>query len=233
MCSKNYRCAQCNQSHYSLDAGCSLVQHHRNNRNRAVKQALQNETIRSEPISRYPAPPTIPPALDDKTYPALPTTAATNHHQAVSTQWKTRPNSNNQDQLTDISNQQLLDKICAHMDEKSKGTEQRLNQIEEKTKANKKCITHLFSNLLKLVETLQTLTQEIIQPTLEVNKNSKGKIKEEIMKIKSMLNEQAKSLQNDSYDDDNPMEIQLDIEGGSDEEATVSLLNTKTLVTHA
>jgi hypothetical protein len=101
-----------------------LIKQYRINLNRAVKEATENGLIK--PIESVPLQaPAQSPIFNDQSFPPLPISSSrppASKPSSKTTIWTGL----NHHQQTDITNQQLFEKICAHLEERSTVVDSRI-----------------------------------------------------------------------------------------------------------
>jgi len=161
-CSKIYRCTQCHLDHFSLDADCKVIKQYCNNLNRAVKQATEEGTIKPTVTEALHAPAPRP-IINNQVFSPLPISSS--HSSLKHLPWKTTNSSSlSQHHPTDISNQQLFEKICAHPEEKSKLVDTRRQKIENEVESNRNLFESLRQNLSSTIRLLNSLITELVSP---------------------------------------------------------------------
>ncbi|CAF2646572.1 unnamed protein product [Rotaria sp. Silwood2] len=195
ICSKEYQCAQCHMDHYSLDSKCLAIQQYRNNLNRAVKQAVEDGVITRKSTEQQSAPTVGPPNLDTASFPSL-TSAVTNSMPYRTPPWltTTKPSVARQ-YTTDMTNQELYEKLCSHLDEKSKQLDSRIIKLEQEMSTKGKIINEFRQSLSKAIEVLKTLTHEIIYPITKSISRMDKKTKETVDNVTIILKTQVEALQ--------------------------------------
>ena len=200
ICSKVYKCAQCKECHFSLDADCGVIKQYRAKLNRAVKQASKDGMINLNFNNSYKSGPNLPPNLNNRAmFPLLPTSSS---NTIQSFPWKNINPVDNvvQSQSTDISNQQLFDKICSHFEGRYKQVDSQIRTIEEEVKENAKNIMTMRQNLADTIEMFKSLITDIISPlsilSSKLTTKTDSKTKETIEKIVTIINGKIELIQN-------------------------------------
>jgi hypothetical protein len=206
ICSKQFKCAQCSLNHFSLDADCQMIQQHRNNLNQAVKQAVKEGAIKFTSLENAQSTPIPPPMGSTRIFQPL-TTTASNQITAAAPRWVKTATATATQKPLDITNQQLLEQLRAHMDEKSKQLDVQIIKLEKEFKSNEKSITEVRRNLTSIVGTFKLLMQEIIQPILKsipINEDKTLKIADNILLL---LDSHDALQENEIYKEDKQPEV--------------------------
>lgn len=106
-------------------------------------------------------------------------------------------------QPADITNQQLLEQLRAHMDKKSKQLDSQILKLGKEIKINEKSIIEVQHNVLNLREIIKVLTQEIFKPMLNSIPNTDEKIKKMVDNILISLESQSESRWIEEYNNEN------------------------------
>jgi len=217
ICSKQYQCAQCQQDHYSLDSKCKVIQEYRTNLNKAVKQATAEGIVKPPQVETKQSLPPQPHTLGLGMFPPLP--GPTVHQPFRPSHWKTTTAATttqvcNQTQHLDITNQQLFEKICSHMDEKLTQMNDKMSNLEHKVKSNEKMGFVIRQNLSNLIDLVKLVTIDILPPIVKSTFNANSKIKKTVDEITMQVNEQILSIQNNM---ENNMEIATNMKGREEE----------------
>ncbi|CAF0945796.1 unnamed protein product [Adineta ricciae] len=158
ICSKQYRCAQCHNDHYSLDSDCPEIQQHRRELNNAVKGAIKDGVIKRELALQIRNSSTQYSGSKNNNYnndfPPLPSTTTSVPNVSHSPWTHNKPAANSVKQ-NDITNEQLFEKICSRFDSNMEQTNSRLTIIEKKIKSNEETIISIHKRLNNMVEILQ------------------------------------------------------------------------------
>jgi len=199
VCSKQYECAQCHQEHYSLDSECKIIQQYRSNLNKAVKQAKEDGTIKPTQSEVHQPLAAHPPKVDLLTFPQL--SDFSNRQISRPPPWKTTTFATaipepDQIHCTDISNQQLFEKLCSYLDERSEKMDLRIRKVEHEIKSNEKNVVYLRQCLSNLVDQIKSIITDIIPPLTKSVSNVDSKTKEEMNKATLMVNDRIELIQN-------------------------------------
>ncbi|UJR07207.1 hypothetical protein I4U23_011495 [Adineta vaga] len=197
ICTKQYKCAQCNHKHYSLDANCEVIQEYRANLNKAVKQATMDGIIKptQTKAQRTTAPQHFKPNMD--MFPPLP--GATTQQSYKPAPWKivTAPAQmqlSNQNKSTDITNQQLLDKFCLHLDDKLSKIKDQITSLEHKSNQNDRMGVELRQHLTNLLGLVKRLVTDIVPPIVKSTFTKDTKTKKSVEKSTSEINDQIEAI---------------------------------------
>ncbi|CAF1521239.1 unnamed protein product [Adineta ricciae] len=196
ICTKQYKCAQCHENHYSLDANCEIIREYRRNLNKAVKKAtvewkikLPEVDTRQSLINQQ-----FKPALDS--FPPLPGASAQRVYRP--TAWKTTASTStqifNQTAPVDITNQQLFDKICCHLDEKWSKVNDHITNLKSKVKGNEKAGLETRKNVSCLVGLVKLSITDIIPPIVKLAFSKDTKVKKEVEKSTELIKDQLQAL---------------------------------------
>ena len=116
-----------------------------------------------------------------------------------------RPVAINHQPSTDISNQQLFEKIRNHFDEKSKQTDTRILTIEENVKNNNEMVNGIRQNVFDMSELFNQLLTEIVVPLMKSIPSSKEKLIDTMDRIMLVMRKKVDLIQNSLTIDDNQM----------------------------
>jgi hypothetical protein len=161
VCSKQFKCAQCSDDHSSLDPDCEKIQQYRNKLNKAVKQAVEDGAIKLTSTGNSRAIPIPPPKRDNISFPAIHSNSS-NQITTAPSAWNKLPRITPAQQPSDITNQELLEQLKTHMDEKANQLDTRIQQLEKDISVNKKSISDVRLNLTNIAETTKKLMVEVI-----------------------------------------------------------------------
>ncbi|CAF1417027.1 unnamed protein product [Adineta ricciae] len=196
ICTKQYKCAQCHEDHYSLDANCEIIREYRANLNKAVKKATVEGKIKlPEADTRQPLTnQKFKSALD--TFPPLPGASAQQVCRPAA--WRTTAPTTtqilNQTAPVDITNQQLFDKICCHLDEKLSTVNDHIANLKLKVKENEKAGLETRKSVSSLVGLVKLLITDIIPPIVKVAFSKDTKAKKEVEKTTELIKDQLQVL---------------------------------------
>ena len=198
ICSKQYQCAQCNLDHFSLDADCKLVQQYRSSLNRAVKHAKEQGIIKIQQPDTQKQHVALPPMVDVLNFPQLPQRSG--YQNSLPSAWRTNTLATASSQVepqqtTDISNQQLFDKMCSYLDHQSEKIVIRIEKVEHGIKEAEKEVINLHQSLSMLSDIIKSLTTNIIMPLVKVSPCNDTNTKDAVDKIVLVVNDQIERLQ--------------------------------------
>jgi hypothetical protein len=203
VCSKQYRCAQCHQDHYSLDGDCPAIQQYRQQLNRAVKQAIADGTVKRITGNRVHDISPFQPMSNINNFPPMTSSTATMNRNTRSAPWATSQTPANNNKAAEMSNTQLFEKLCAHFDEKTLQINSRLSKMEEKIRTNEATIVDLHQRLINVMDVVQPITQTMVQLNSSSIANNEENTREIFIRATSILNEEMKLIKNSLNDKQN------------------------------
>ena len=199
ICTKQYKCAQCHQEHYSLDANCEVIREYRANLNRAVKKATAEGTIKLPQADTQRSSTTQQFKPTPDSFPPLPGASAQQVYKP--TAWKTTAPTPtqifNQTNSMDMTNQELFDKICSQLDEKMSKINDQIANLESKTKENEKIGLETRQNVSSLLELVKLLITDVIPPIVKSAFSKDTKAKKAVEKTTALINDQLNALSMD------------------------------------
>jgi hypothetical protein len=166
--------------------------------NKAVKQAVEDGAIKLTSTGNSRAIPIPPPKRDNISFPAIHSNSSNQITTAPSV-WNKLPRITPAQQSSDITNQELLEQLKTHMDEKANQLDTRIQQLEKDISVNKKSISDVRLNLTNIAETTKKLMVEVIKPLLELTPKTKGKATKSIENLLVLLNNQCEALQKEEH----------------------------------
>ncbi|CAF1343797.1 unnamed protein product [Adineta ricciae] len=196
ICTKQYKCAQCHQEHYSLNANCEVIREYRANLNRAVKKATAEGKIKLPQADTQQSSKTqqFKPALDS--FPPLP--GASEQQVYKPTAWRTTAPTPtqifNQTSSVDITNQELYDKICSHLDAKMSKIHEQIADLESKTKENEKTGLETRQNVSNLLELVKLVITDVIPPLVRSAFRKGSKVKKAVEKTTAHIKDKLDAL---------------------------------------
>ncbi|CAF0799220.1 unnamed protein product [Adineta ricciae] len=203
-CSKQYKCAQCHEEHYSLDGECPEIQQHRQELNKAVKAAVREGTIQNVTTNQ-----TSKPSQNQSTsntnlnftnanFPPLPS-ATMSKQNTKPPPWAQKNTAITTNQTNDITNDQLFEKLRNHIDQANEKANTKIQIMEEKLKLSDNAIAVLHNRVSKMVEILQTIVQAVALTTTNIpnsitSNDSEVNMGELVLKAMTCLREERNIL---------------------------------------
>ena len=196
-CSKQYKCAQCKKEHYSIDANCEIIQEYRAKLNRPVKHATEEGVIRHIPSRAQVIGSTQRLEFSNDMFPPLPNASVQRTFKPAP--WKTTTASTTvqvTDQVppTDLTNQQLFDKICLMFDDKVDKIKTHILEVEIKSKENEKMALDIRQNVVNLIKLMKTFISDIIPPLVTSSLIKNSKTKEAVEQATSIMKDQLSAV---------------------------------------